>query len=67
MQDTEKTCGNCGNWRPPKTNYSKLGGCIYLPKGVEKYPEERCISWCWKRATPEQIASRVKAGLIEGE
>ncbi len=64
MPEIKECCGTCANWKPPKTNYSKMGGCPYLPKGVEKYPDEKCISWGWKQASDEQIESRKKAGLI---
>jgi hypothetical protein len=32
-----------------------------------RYGDEKPLSWCYKEATPEQLASRVKAGLIREE
>jgi len=29
-----------------------------------KYAEDKPESWCYKRASDEQLASRVKAGII---
>lgn len=59
------TCGTCANWQPPRTKYSKCGPCPFLPVGVEKYPEEKCVSWGWVQASKEQLESRRRAGLID--
>ena len=61
-----KTCGTCANWQPPRTAYTKRGTCPLMPKGGDRYPEEKCFSWAWQQASKEQLESRERAGLIEG-
>jgi hypothetical protein len=69
MSKIKKCCGTCARWKPAikrKLSNSEFtatdAGCPwYNYKMAESKPE----SWCWLKATPEQVKSRVKAGLIE--
>jgi hypothetical protein len=61
----DKICGTCTRWKPPiKYKFSKKGSC---PIKEDVYPDDEPKSWCYSKATEEQIKSRVKAGLIEGD
>jgi hypothetical protein len=70
MPDINKFCGTCAYWQqeereevsPTITMQSKPPLCTVWKK--IKYAEGKPLSWCHKEATPEQLASRVKAGLI---
>ena len=68
-------CGTCASWKPEVRNQIGNGMtyrnedplCTMIKikgKFKVKYAEEKPESWCWKRASDEQLASRVKAGLI---
>ena len=65
-----KICGTCGRWQPEQR--TQKGSVTYRSTdplcsmtGKVKYAEDKPISWCWLQPTQEQIASRVKAGLIK--
>jgi len=72
----EQCCGTCAHWQPERRN--RIGSSMtyktqdpfctqikirgkFKVKCVEDKPE----GWCWMRASDEQLASRVKAGLLE--
>jgi hypothetical protein len=66
----EKTCGTCTNWQPEKR--TQKSGATYRTTdplctmtGKVRYAEDKPVSWCYKEASREQLASRVKAGLIK--
>jgi hypothetical protein len=68
----DKTCGTCHFWQPgirktigSITHTTHDPRCALLDK--VRYAEDKPYSFCWMRASDEQIASRVGAGLIEGE
>lgn len=57
-----KCCGTCGRWR--KSNnpvYCKQGKC---PIYEDRWPEQKPASWCWMQVDPEELASRIKLGLV---
>jgi hypothetical protein len=64
-----KICGTCAHWKPEQR--SQKGSITFRSTdplctmtSKIKYAEDRPVSWCHKEATQEQLASRVKAGLI---
>jgi hypothetical protein len=69
------TCSTCAHWQPEEREqigstmtYRKADPLCTLirikGKFKVRYAEDKPLSWCHKEATPEQLASRVKAGLI---
>lgn len=62
-----EVCATCANWTAPETRYHTMGDCPLLPKHVQSYPTDKCFRWGWVPASQEQMASRVKAGLIKME
>ena len=62
------TCGTCSRWKPEQR--AKKGSMTFRTAdplctmtSKIKYAEDKPC-WCHKEATREQLASRVKAGLI---
>lgn len=67
-----KTCGTCKAWKPPAFRQISFVQCVSeearcLMLGKLKDAEAKPESWCWMQASPEQLASRVKAGIIKAE
>jgi len=78
MPDIEECCGTCTYWQPGRkretgslTYTTEQAHCKLFTTGIRhtiiKYAEDKPESWCWKRASEAQLASRIKAGLINNE
>lgn len=67
-----EVCGTCATWKPPvyrKASQTQIKSeeaeCLILH--IAKDADSKPHSWCWTEATPEQLASRERAGLIKME
>lgn len=65
-----EVCGTCATWKPPvyrKASQTQIKSeeaeCLIFKKA--KDAEAKPESWCYKEASPEQLASRVKAGVLK--